>query len=273
MKQAAIQRTLQAPDMWIRTTNLINKRTPLLCGLLFAAILALLPILTQAQCANWDANVIISLIQPGSKPIALYLTQNGKRITGNAGAIVTNSSGHGEHRMQGQIDGSLDGDNFSVQIYWDNGQTGVYQGKVLLSGRLDGEAWEKRSPNVRLPWHTDGLLGCLPPPKPPPPAPIKSSGKAKIEPKPPPPLEAPWIDAGPAIFAVPGLHTGTVILTWDSGPDHPDAEVWLKTPNGAATVAKQVKGGLQLTVERGRQYEYILTDAGKILAGVTFVPQ
>ncbi len=46
-----------------------------------------------------------------------------------------------------------------------------------------------------------------------------------------------------------------------------------KDTDGAVTVAKQVKGGSQLPVERGRYYEYVLTDAGKILAGVTFVAQ
>lgn len=66
---------------------------------------------------------------------------------------------------------------------------------------------------------------------------------------------------------------GFVILTWDGGPDHPDAELWLKTNGGALTLAKHSKGGLQVPVERGRMYEYVLTKAGKILAGVTFVAQ
>jgi hypothetical protein len=219
----------------------------------------------------------MTLRQAGSKATEIWLSHKGKGIQGTALAIVRRGgSNDGERRMTGTIDGSFDGDNFSVQIYWDNGQTGVYNGKVLLSGRLDGEAWEKRSPNVRIPWHTDEGLNCVVLVKTPPPVipkPIRSSGKAKVVPTPPPPLKTPWIVASQSIFPTPYGPTGFVVLTWDGGPDHPEAEVWLKTPGGAATFAKQSKGGLQVPVERGRYYEYILTESGKILAGVTFVAQ
>jgi hypothetical protein len=268
-----------------KANMLIIKRATLLCGLLFAAVVALLPISARAQCANWDASVNIALIQPGSKPMELYLIQNGKRVTGNAGAIVQNSSGHGEHRMAGIVDGSLDGDSFSVQIYWDNGQTGVYQGKVLLSGRLDGEAWEKSSPNVRLPWHTDGLLGCPQPPKPPPPPPIKSSGKARSEPPAPtpPPPTPPFITAGQAIIPTPTHPFGIVPLSWDGGPDHPNVEVWLSMDNGAEIPAfsmnfaqqsplwKQPKAGGEMQLQRYHHYRFVLRDAGKTLSTAAFV--
>jgi hypothetical protein len=251
----------------VKSANLIIKSTPLGYFLLLVSVLALLQISAQAQCANWDANAHMVLRQPGSKPTEIWLTQKGKLIQGTALAIVRKGgSNDGERRMTGTIDGTLDGDSFSVQIYWDNGQTGVYNGKVLLSGRLDGEAYEKRSPNVRLPWHTDEGLNCRPPP-PVIPKPIKSSGKARPAPQPTPP----FVVASQSIFPAPYVPTGFVTLTWDGGPDDPGAELWLKTSGGALTVAKHSKGGLQVTVERGRMYEYILTKAGKILVGVTFV--
>ena len=261
----------------VEITNSIIKRTPLLCGLLAVTVLALLPSSAGAQCSggNWDANAHMVLRQPGSKPIEIWLSHRGKGIQGTALAIVRKDNNDGERRMTGTIDGSFDGDNFSVQIYWDNGQTGVYNGKVLLSGRLDGEAWEKRSPNVRLPWHTDEGLNCriLSPP-PVIPKPIKSTGKARPAPQPPAPQPTPpFVVASQSIFPTPFVQTGFVILTWDAGPDHPNAELWLKTPGGAYAVAKQPKAGLQVTVERGRQFEYMLTESGKILAGVTFVAQ
>jgi hypothetical protein len=40
----------------VKTTSFIIKRTPLLCGVLVAAAIALLPIPAQAQCKNWDAS-------------------------------------------------------------------------------------------------------------------------------------------------------------------------------------------------------------------------
>lgn len=40
----------------VKTTNWIIKRTSVFCGLLFAAVLALLPDLAEAQCkSGWDA--------------------------------------------------------------------------------------------------------------------------------------------------------------------------------------------------------------------------
>ncbi len=211
------------------------RHLPVFSGLLFVGVLVLLPISAGAQCSgNWNANGHMTLRQAGSKATEIWLSHKGNGIQGTALAIVRNGgSNDGERRMTGTIDGSFDGDSFSVQIYWDNGQTGVYNGKVLPSGRLDGEAWEKRSPNVRIPWHTDEGLNCVvlvKTPPPPPPKPIKSSGKAKPAPTPAPPPTPPFLVATPAIFPTPFVQTGFVILTWDAGPDHPDAEIWLKTP-------------------------------------------
>jgi hypothetical protein len=228
--------------------------------------------LSHAQCTNWDLGNQLTIEQRGVQlPIFLTLEQKGPVITGEARANAKGGFFDPFPKVKGTVDGTFDGNNFSVQIYWPEGLTGVYNARVLPSGRLDGETYDKNNTRIRQTWHSYGVLKCTPPPPPPAPKPIKSSGKARIQPTPPPPLKTPWIVASQVIFPAPGFPTGFVVLTWDSGPDHPDAEVLLKTPDGAATVAKQVKGGLQLTVVRGMTYEYILTDAGKILAGASFV--
>jgi hypothetical protein len=50
----------------IKFTTLGRRRIPVLGGLLFAAVLALLPISAHAQCANWDASGKWSIKQKGS---------------------------------------------------------------------------------------------------------------------------------------------------------------------------------------------------------------
>lgn len=66
--------------------------------------------------------------------------------------------------------------------------------------------------------------------------------------------------------------TGFVILTWEAGPDHPNAEVVVKINSSPdIPVVKQAKSGLQITVERGRTYAYFLKDTGKNLSTVGFI--
>lgn len=255
-----------------KTNNLIIRRTPLFCGLLVAFVLALLPVSAGAQCSTgWDASGEWQIIQRGQPyPFSMKLEQKGKVITG---AVRTVMVDEGLWRLDGRVDGTIEGNSFNIMIYWLNDATGVYNGRVMPSGRLDGEAYEKRSPNVRHIWHSEGVLKCAPPP-PVTPKVIRSSGrKPTTAPSPPPaPPKPPFVFASQAVFQVPFAPMGFVVLTWDAGPDHPAAELWLKTSGGATTVAKHGKGGLQVPVERGRAYEYmVVTEAGKILAGATFV--
>lgn len=250
--------------------------TTVLCGLFFAAACPLLHTSVVAQCANWNASGPMKIWQRGQPyPIELALQQRGVVVSGTAALIVASEG----RRIEGPVDGAIEGSTFSVQIFWNDHQIGVYNAKILPSGRLDGEGWEKNTPKVHVTWYSDGFLKCPPPPgspfiigshppKPAPPPPIKSSGKMRHDPAPTP--KPPWIVASQTVFPFPGSVSGFVVLTWDAGPDHPNAEIWLKTPNGVQTVAKTPKGGLQIPVERGRFYEYDIGEAGRIWAGVTF---
>jgi hypothetical protein len=265
----------------VKNTNLIIKRTPLLCSVLLAAVFILLPISAQAQCTNWHAGGDLSISQPGLGVGVLFwlrLTQKGRVITGTADYDGIISDRY--QTIAGTVEGTLDGNSFSVQIFWQNGLTGVYNAKVLPTGRLDGEAYEKSTPNIRVSWHSLDVLKCATagPSKgfkitskitlPPSPPPIRRSGKARpAEPAPPPPpMKVPGIVASQVIFEPP-YPTGFVILTWDGGPDHPYAEVWVKVGEGDETfVVEQGKGERRVIVERNRTYLYILTDAGKTLS-------
>jgi len=87
----------------------------------------------------------------------------------------------------------------------------------------------------------------------------------------PPPKATPKISASPAVITIPaGQADGTTTLTWDGGPEHPYAEVWVAVNGQDPTfVVEQGKGSRWVTVERGTTYRYILTDSGKDLGSVT----
>jgi hypothetical protein len=59
-------------------------------------------------------------------------------------------------------------------------------------------------------------------------------------------------------------------LTWDGGPEHPYAEVWVGVDGEDPTfLVEQGKGSRKVTVEPGKTYLYILTDSGQQLSTVT----
>jgi hypothetical protein len=267
--------------------NLVIRRTSLACGILLAAVIALQPSSVEAQCSTgWDASGRWSISQRGQKErIKLDLQQNGRVLTGTAsieheetpwtGGITTQT-------VRARVDGTIDGDNFSVQIFWERNLTGVYNAKVLPSGRLDGETYDKNNSKIRQTWNSWEVLKCLPPPSTPAkPKPIKATGKRKVMPPPvqtsqpaPPPMKVPGIIASPTIFPHPTAVTGFVILQWDAGSEHPYAEVWFKINGGEPTfLVEKGKGDWRVDVQRGFSYTYTLTDAGKTLAEVSFVAQ
>jgi hypothetical protein len=268
----------------VQTTILIVKRTPLLCGILFAAVITLLPISATAQCANWDAGGEWSISQRGQlSSIYLTMMQKGRVITGKAEHWIDDGDG-GRRKLHGVVDGTIDGDSFSVQIFWNNDATGVYNGKVLPSGRLDGQAYEKNTPKILVTWHSDGVLKCSPPP-PVKPKPIRSSGKAKPAPTSAPPPKPPFINAGRPIV-IPHLPYAIVHLGWDGGPDNPNVEVFLSIDNGPQTPAfsvdfppghplfKQPKvASIELKLQKGRLHKFVLKAGGATLSTVSFVAQ
>ncbi|MFT3744327.1 MAG: hypothetical protein QM785_08525 [Pyrinomonadaceae bacterium] len=248
----------------------------------FFVVATLLPNSANAQCAKWDASGYLEIFQRGQfYAIELLLEQKGRVISGKAVHHIPNN--FGEITNNGLVDGTIDGDRISFQIFWPpNGSLiGVYEARIQPSGRLDGETYDKNNPKIRQTWFSGGTLKCPPPPVIP--KPIKSTGKprstgkARPEPSPskaspPEPMKVPGIIASQVIYSVAGASMGIVVLTWDAGPDHPYAEIWYKVNNGEETfLVEQGKGSRQMPVERGKYYTYILTDAAKTLATVNVV--
>jgi hypothetical protein len=230
----------------------------------------LLPNVARAQCSTgWDARGKHLFIQKGTYASDIMLEQKGRVITGTASAQVDRKDG-GIETISGPVDGTIDGDSFSLQIFWNNDQTGIYNATVLPSGRLDGQAYEKNSPNIRVPWHTDNVFVCPAPP--PAPKPIRSSGKARPAQAPPTP---PFITATQPI-KLPNLMFSSVYLGWDGGPDHPKPEVWVSINDQTEVSAGLLYGdvlkqpripSVELKLQPGL-YKFFLKDGGTTLSTV-----
>jgi hypothetical protein len=242
-----------------------------------------MPASAGAQCPQWNVAGVWEIEQRGlTYNIVLTLQQNGNILNGTAGISI--NKGYPPVKVKGTIEG----DSVHLQIHWVDGTVGVYNAKFLSSGRLDGTGYEIKTPNITHIWQSRKQFKCPPPPsfnvplntykgkpKPPP----KSTGKAKPAPSdqsapPASPVKVPGIAASKVYFTIPQHPIGFVILTWDAGPDHPYAEVWYKVNNGDDIfLVEQGKGSRQMSVERGKYYTYILTDAGKTLATVSVAGQ
>lgn len=67
-----------------------------------------------------------------------------------------------------------------------------------------------------------------------------------------------------------GQTTGTTTLTWDGGPQHPYAEVWVKVDGNDETfIVESGKGKRDVPIELGKSYLFKLSDANELLASVT----
>ncbi|CAN5149999.1 hypothetical protein BH20ACI2_BH20ACI2_22820 [soil metagenome] len=92
------------------------------------------------------------------------------------------------------------------------------------------------------------------------------------------PLKTPFITTGQPFIIHPSVPLASVYFEWDSGPGHPNAEVWVSInnspeipafnalQNGVFKLAKAGPGEVKL--QRGRVYKFVLKDAGKILSTV-----
>lgn len=156
-----------------------------LSGFLFTSIFALSPSPVEAQCQQWNVGHGWRLKQ-GSLNVDLDLHQKGTVITGTAtftGTIKKAEGGltgsFGERGLiHGDVDGTVKRDHFAVRIHWSNNTTGVYNGTIGPSGRIEGTGYEQRSPSVKVNWYSDTHMECADaaPVKPAAPPPIKSSG-------------------------------------------------------------------------------------------------
>jgi hypothetical protein len=210
----------------------------------------------------------------------MNLKQNGKSFTGTAHYEFY----PGKHLFEGpdsqfgEVDGTIDGDRFHAKIFWRYGETGVYDGKVSPQGRIEGKAYIKQDPNNaarKCTWYSNERMECAggaaaaPTPKPihkTARGPVASTSAAPEKEK---AAGQPTISANPTSVNIPaGRDHGNTTITWDGGPEHPYAEVWVKTEGeDEKRILESGKGSQPMRVEPGRNI-FILTDSGNTLATV-----
>ncbi|HEV7700993.1 MAG TPA: hypothetical protein VGO43_12240 [Pyrinomonadaceae bacterium] len=238
---------------------------------LFAAVIVLLPISANAQCSRtWDASGEWEIHQ-GSGPRAtvmrLNLTQSGNALSGTASRGGTSS----------KVEGEADGDNFRLWFNVANSnELLIYAAQVSASGKLAGETYIGSTKRNRDTWYSDQPLTCGW-------SPGKSRGNltSRLSANAPvqPGSAAGYLAKGPIlvasqpVFPLPSNPVGWFVLTWDAGPAHPNADVWVKYGNSRekVLVMKQPKGGQQIVLQRGQMYTYVLMDDRLVLATTTFV--
>jgi hypothetical protein len=285
-------------------SNFINVRESFLSGAFFALALIVLPNASFGQCKNWEfLNSYLGIEQRGTlSTISVRVTQKGNYFTGSVETsyIEPGFLGNPVTEIKGDAEGTISSDSVSFKIFWQGGLTGVYTAKILPSGKLEGETYDKAKPSAVQTWHSSGTMTCAtlksastgilkpsgktsglykdkgPKKFDPPPAPggsAPASGPANSPPT-PSPMKVPGIVASRVYFGHITDPAGFVILAWDAGPKHTYAEVWFKINNGDDIfLVEQGKGTRQFPVERGKYYTFILTDEGRTLATVSVAGQ
>ena len=143
-----------------------------LSGLMVFALTSLsLPLTARAQapCAQWNPATLHEIVQGQNTHVNIHLQrEGGSAVKGSAAYNVVRNQG-GE-RVQSSVDGgiheggtsTIEGNRIHIEIDWNNGTYGVYDGQVGPDGRITGTAYDRKNPSARAPW--SGTLACQGPP-------------------------------------------------------------------------------------------------------------
>ncbi len=151
-------------------------------GFLFTSIFALSAPPVEAQCQQWNVGHGWRFKQ-GWLNVDLDLHQKGTVITGTArynttasGGTFGGNFGGATSVTVGDVDGTVKGDSFAVRIHWDNNTTGVYNGTIGPSGRIEGTGYNQATPSKKVNWYSDTHMACADAAPVKPSAPTQSSG-------------------------------------------------------------------------------------------------
>lgn len=118
------------------------------------------PALAQAAppCSQWGFGGDTRLNQSNGWTLAFNST--GPRAQGRAQAFGgRDSPGH----MVGTVDGGIDGYVVNLQVRWDGGEFGKYDGSVDANGFASGITYDARNPGSSAGWSSGQPLRCLTP--------------------------------------------------------------------------------------------------------------
>ena len=123
-----------------------------------------LPAAAHAACEQWDVRGKWTIKQTNGFSVIFQLEQTGAELQGKAG----DASPQGDCVLtatcplfSGSVDGTIKGNSFDLNVYWNGGAIGVYTGKVGPQGRIEGSTYDKMDPSSTANWRSDTTVKCL----------------------------------------------------------------------------------------------------------------
>lgn len=116
-----------------------------------------------AQCGEWDLTAPLTIDQSDGYRVAMTLKQDGTELSGSA-----EYARRAGRSVPGKVRGSISGDDFEVEVTWDKGGIGLYQGKLIQAPGstrsptrvMDGTVVNKVHPGPPVKWSLRQKIGC-----------------------------------------------------------------------------------------------------------------
>ena len=124
-----------------------------------------LPAAAHAACEQWDVRGKWTIKQTKGFSVIFQLEQTGAELQGKAG----DASPQGDCVLtatcplfSGSVDGTIKGNSFDLNVYWNGGVIGVYAGRIGPQGRIEGWTYDKVDPSSSGRWFSNTTVKCLP---------------------------------------------------------------------------------------------------------------
>ena len=128
----------------------------LICAALFSSA-------ARAECEQRNLGEYFDAVQSNKLEVHfMFSRRKGTGFGGSAYYFTPNDPDTGKpgERMNGDLEGSFDGNAFEATVFWTNQTVGVYTGTISREGRIQGEMFDKFHPNIRGSWHSLLKLPC-----------------------------------------------------------------------------------------------------------------
>lgn len=117
------------------------------------------PAHASPPCSQWGFAGETNFNQ--SNGWTLTFDSTGQRAQGSARAIARNDNG--PFTMSGTVEGGIDGYAVNLQVRWNGGEFGKYDGSVDANGFASGTTVDVRNPGSSASWSSGQPLRCITP--------------------------------------------------------------------------------------------------------------
>ncbi len=126
-------------------------------ALFLGAALAVVAAPAANACQHWSVPRQLDLQQGNN--ISMWLTnvsQTGALFESDAKYYSPQDRGW----IRGHANGEFRGDDVSIHAYWNNRTLGVYEGRVLASGKMEGTNYDRDHAGTKVNWYSLQALQC-----------------------------------------------------------------------------------------------------------------